>query len=67
MSKYTEKLAEARRLAKQFLDKEHLIDEINDALLSEIIVKIAIERPTKFAHPETLAEEALRRYRLAAG
>ena len=65
MSKYKEKLAEAHRLAKERLAVEAVIEEINDHLLSKIIVKIAVERPTKFAMPETLAEEALRRYRLS--
>jgi hypothetical protein len=67
MSKYTDKLAEAFRLAQASLMTEGLTEEFNEELLGNIIVKIAVQRPVKFARATTLAEEAIRRYRIEVG
>ena len=64
MSKYTEKLLESFEIAKERLEHENRLNEASVALLANIILRVAVERPIKFAEPHTLAEEALRRYNL---
>jgi hypothetical protein len=65
MSKYTDNLASIYEQAKERLAMESPSAELDHGLLSGIIVAIAVERPVRFGETNTLAEEALRRYRLA--
>jgi len=64
MSKSTgeEKLASAYRIAMERLSERRLLDEAKAAKLSDIVVRLALERPLRFATVETLTEEIIRRF-----